>query len=256
MLDRLADLLDVQTLSPTTAAFVIAALLVAAIVRGYSGFGFSMLAVSGLSLALPPAAAIPIVFLLEVAASIHMLPSVWRQVDWRSLWPLIAGTLIATPFGVHLLASLPETPIRLAIAVLVATTTILLWRGFALKRMPGLGATLATGGAVGLLNGSLGIGGPPVILFYLSSPAGTAAVRASLVAFFLATDTYALALGATQGLVTTGTFVSALVLLPVLLIGIAIGSRGYIRTEPATFRKAVLVLLLLLSIAGAIRALL
>jgi hypothetical protein len=39
------------------------------------------------------------------------------------------------------------------------------------------------------------------------------------------------------------------------LIGIAIGSRGYIRTEPATFRKAVLVLLLLLSIAGVARAL-
>lgn len=255
MLDRLATLLDLQTLSPAMAAIVIATLLIAAIIRGYSGFGFSMLAVSGLSLVLPPATAIPIVFVLEVAASIHMLPGVWRQVDWRSLAPLILGTLVATPFGVHLLASLPETPIRLAIAVLVATTTILLWRGFALKEMPGTGAIFATGTAVGLLNGSLGIGGPPVVLFYLSSPAGTAAVRASLVAFFLATDTYALALGATQGLVTTGTFLAALVLLPVLLIGIAIGSRGYIRTEPALLRKAVLVLLLLLSIAGAIRAL-
>jgi len=256
MLDRLADLLDLQTLSPAMAAAVIAALLAAAIIRGYSGFGFSMLAVSSLSLVLPPATAIPIVFVLEVAASAHMLPSVWRQVDWRSLAPLLAGTLIATPFGVHLLASLSETPIRLAIAVLVATTTILLWRGFALKEMPGTGATFATGTAVGLLNGSLGIGGPPVVLFYLSSPAGTAAARASLVAFFLATDTYALALGATQGLVSAGTFLAALVLLPVLLLGIALGSRGYIRTEPATFRKAVLVLLLLLSIAGAIRALL
>ena len=256
MLDRLAELLDLQTLSPGMATAMIAALLVAAVIRGYSGFGFSMLAVSSLSLVLPPATAIPIVFVLEVAASAHMLPGVWRQVNWRSLAPLIVGTLVATPLGVHLLANLPETPIRLAIAILVATTTILLWRGFAMTKMPGIGATFATGTAVGLLNGSLGIGGPPVVLFYLSSPAGTAAVRASLVAFFLATDTYALALGATQGLVTGGTFLAALVLLPVLLVGIAIGSRGYIRTEPATFRKAVLVLLLVLSIAGAIRALL
>lgn len=247
---------DLAALPASTLVTVGLAIFIAAIVRGYSGFGFSMLAVSGLTLVLPPATAIPIVFTLEVAASIHMLPGVWRQVDWRSLWPLVAGTLIATPFGVHLLATLPETPIRLAIALLVVTATILLWRGFALQRMPGLGATLATGTAVGLLNGGLGIGGPPVILFYLSSPAGTAAVRASLVAFFLATDTYALTLGAVEGLVTTRTFLTALLLLPVLLVGIVLGGRGFIRTDPATFRKAVMVLLLILSAAGVVRTLL
>ncbi len=251
----MAALSDLAALPIATLVTVGLALLVAAIVRGYSGFGFSMLAVLGLTLALPPAEAIPIVLTLEVAASLHMLPGVWRQIDWRSLWPLVVGALVATPFGVHLLATLPETPIRLAIATLVVTATILLWRGFALQRMPGIGATLATGSAVGLLNGGLGIGGPPVILFYLSSPAGTAAVRASLVAYFLATDTYALALGAAEGLVTTRTFLAALALLPVLLLGIAIGSRGFIRTDPATFRKAVLVLLLILSAAGVARAL-
>src|SRR5688572_12254444 len=130
MLDRIADLLDLSTLSPITVVAVATALLIAAIVRGYSGFGFSMLAVSGLTLALPPATAIPIVLTLEVVASIHMLPSVWRQVDWRSLWPLVAGTVVATPIGVHLLVTLPEMPIRLAIATLVITATILLWRGF------------------------------------------------------------------------------------------------------------------------------
>jgi uncharacterized membrane protein YfcA len=255
MLDRLTDLLDLSTLSPATAVAVGAALLAAAIVRGYSGFGFSMLAVSGLTLALPPAVAIPIVLTLEVAASVHMLPGVWRQVDWRSLWPLASGTAVATPIGVHLLVNLPETPIRLAIAALVIAATTLLWRGFALQRMPSLGATLATGAAAGLLNGSLGIGGPPVILFYLSSPAGTAAARASLIAYFLVTDAYAIGIGALEGLVSAGTFLAAAALLPVLLVGIAIGSRGYIRTEPATFRKAVLVLLQLLSAAGVVRAL-
>lgn len=90
-----------------------------------------------------------------------------------------------------------------------------------------------------------------MILFYLSSPAGTAAARASLVAYFFVADAYAIAIGVAEGLVSAGTFVAALALLP---IGIAIGNRGYIRTEPATVRKAVLVLLLLLSLAWAIRA--
>ena len=80
-------------------------------------------------------------------------------------------------------------------------------------------------------------------------------MRASLIAFFLATDAYALGLGAAEGLVTPRTFLAALALLPVLLAGIAVGSRGFIRTDPAAFRKAVLVLLMILSAVGAARAL-
>jgi uncharacterized protein len=94
-----------------------------------------------------------------------------------------------------------------------------------------------------------------VILVYFSSPAGNAASRASLVAYFFVTDAYAIGVGALQGLVSTRTFVVALALVPILLLGIAIGSRGYITADAATFRKAVLVLLLLLSIVGAARAL-
>ena len=44
----------------------------AAIVRGYSGFGFSLLVITSLSLLMPPATFIPAVFMLEIAASLHI----------------------------------------------------------------------------------------------------------------------------------------------------------------------------------------
>jgi uncharacterized membrane protein YfcA len=57
----------------------------AAVVRGYSGFGFSLLAVTSLSLLLPPTEIVPSIFIMEVAASLHLLPSVWRDIHWRAL---------------------------------------------------------------------------------------------------------------------------------------------------------------------------
>jgi uncharacterized protein len=72
----------------------------AAIVRGYSGFGFSLLAITSLSLVFAPAQVIPAIFMLEIAASLHMLPSIWRDVHWRSLGFLLTGTIIGTPVGV------------------------------------------------------------------------------------------------------------------------------------------------------------
>ena len=107
----LADLLPLAAAS----AFI----FLAAIVRGYSGFGFSLLSITALSLLFPPAQVIPAIFLLEVAASLHLLPSIWRQVHWRSLGLLMAGALAGTPLGVHALAHLPQAPMTLALALFV-----------------------------------------------------------------------------------------------------------------------------------------
>ena len=172
----------------------------AAVVRGYSGFGFSLLAVTSLSLLLPPAEIVPSIFIMEVAASLHLLPGVWRDIHWRALLWLAVGCLVGTPFGVYALAHVPPAPMTVALAVFVLIAAILLARGYALKSLPGPAVTFATGTSSGLLNGSFGIGGPPVILFFFSSPAGAAAGRASMIAFFLITDVVGLAWQGWSGL--------------------------------------------------------
>ena len=65
--------------------YAFSAILIAAFIRGYSGFGFSALAVTSLSLILPPAEVVPTAFLLEIVASIFMLPMVWKSIDWQKL---------------------------------------------------------------------------------------------------------------------------------------------------------------------------
>lgn len=231
-----------------TLAYACLCIFVAAIVRGFSGFGFSLLAISALSLVYAPADIIPSIFMLELAASINLLPSIWKDIHWKSLGPLTLGCLIATPLGVWLLAHVPPAPMQIALSVFVLIATVLLWRGIALKSMPGkLGATLA-GAASGLSNGAFGIGGPPVILFYFASPAGAAAGRASLTAFFLATDVIGLANQSAQGLVTRDAAWRALSYLPPLLAGVWIGARSFKGTNPESFRKAVLVLLAVLAV--------
>src|SRR3954452_1290136 len=97
-----------------------ACVFAAAIVRGYSGFGFSLLAITSLSLMLPPAEIIPPIFMMEVAASLSLLPGIWKDIHWRSLGLLGAGCLVGTPIGVWLLASVPAEPMKIAaFAVLV-----------------------------------------------------------------------------------------------------------------------------------------
>jgi uncharacterized membrane protein YfcA len=228
----------------------------AAVVRGYSGFGFSLLAITALCLLYAPAQVIPAIFLLEIAASLHLLPSIWRDVHWRSLSWLMAGALIGTPIGVHALANFPQAHMTLALALFVLTATVLLWRGFSLKKLPSNAATLAAGTATGLANGAFGMGGPPVILFYFASPAGNAAGRASLIAYFLFTDVVGLALLAGQGLVTPQSSMLAIAFLPPLVAGVWLGARCFRMADPERFRRIVLVVLACLAVITAVKAVL
>lgn len=226
-------------------------MFLAAIVRGFSGFGFSLLVIPALSLLMAPATFIPAIFMLEIAASLHLLPSIWKDIHWRSLAPLIIGCVIGTPLGVWLLANMPAPPMQVALALFVLTAVYFLFRGFALKTMPGTTASGVVGTASGLANGAFGIGGPPAILFYFASPAGHEAGRASLIAYFLMTDLIGLAFLSREALITGDTLYMALAFLPALLIGNWIGARGFKSADPVSFRRWVLILLAVLAVLSA-----
>ena len=235
-------------MSGAVVTYALVCVFAAAIVRGFAGFGFSLLAITAISLVLPPVVVVPSIFLMEIAASVHLLPSVWREVHWRAIGLLLLGCLLATPLGVWLLATTPVAPMQIALGGVVLAAAILLLRGYALRSMPGRASTVATGAASGLLNGAFGIGGPPVILFFFASPAGMAAGRASVIAYFLGTDLIALAFMLRQDLIGTPQLWLALVFLPALLAGNWLGAKGFRGIEPEAFRRWILWILMLLAL--------
>ena len=93
-----------------------------------------------------------------------------------------------------------------------------------------------------------------MILFYFASPAGNVAGRASLVAFFLATDVIGLANQSVHGLITWDTVVRAATYLPALLAGVWVGARSFKGTDPQTFRKYVLGILGMLAVIIFVKA--
>ena len=245
--------MDIFALPPLVLSYACAAVLVGAVVRGFTGFGSSLLWVSSLTLVLPPAEVVPMVLMFEVAASAALLPAVWRQVHWRSLVWIVLGTLVATPFGIYLLVVLSADAIRLWIGVIVLVASVLIWRG-ARTAAAGPMPALLTGLGAGLLNGSTAIGGPPVILFYFGSTAAVAVGRATIIAFFLASDSVGAGLMATQGLVTATVLWRWLLFLPLVGLGIWLGHRRFLGTEPETVRRLALGLLAIMALALLLRA--
>lgn len=227
--------------------------LLAGIVRGYAGFGFSAIVVAVLSQFLPPSEVVPIVLFLEIAASVHMFPSVWHLIDRRALLYLMLGSFFSLPAGVLLLANLDENLMRLLIALLILIASLMIAMGFRIAAA-GDKMNLATGVVSGAMTGAAGVGGLAIVTMFLSSAANMAVARATLVAVFFISDSYAIAVGTWQGLIDLPVIYRSAILVLPLALGVNIGSRLFHRSNHDAARKFAVKLLIVLSLLTLTRA--
>jgi uncharacterized protein len=224
--------------------FVLATFL-GGFVSGFSGFAMGIV-VSGIWLHLitpiQTAALIAGYGLLTQGYGIAKLRHEW---SWQSIWPLIAGTAIGIPIGVMLLTQINPTWVRFGVGML-----LVLYAAYGLVRPP-LGpfkisapADVAIGIANGLVGGLTGLGGiVSTISCQLrgwSKDKQRAVFQPVLFAAFVIISISQLVAGS----YTAETVKLYAIGLPFMVAGIWIGFKLYGSINDETFRKTVLVLVL------------
>ena len=90
-------------------------------------------------------------------------------------------------------------------------------------------------------------------LFLLVTNIQPAIIRGSLAALFFLTDTYAFILSFFGGIVDMITIYRTIPLVIILPLGVYIGDKFFVKAKEATYRKAVLYFLIIVSIIGIFR---
>lgn len=248
-------------LTPTLLAVAAAAVVAAGVVRGYAGFGFSAMVVGTLAIVTSPAKIVPVMYLLEIAASLSQLPAIRRHIDWQWLIPLALANLITTPLGVWMLTRFNEDLLRLLIALSLLVLSVILLTGYArpkTDRPVGNVLRWATGGVSGIMSGIAAVGGLAIAAMFLLTGVAAVQLRATMIALLFIMDIWALGLSYVGGIVYWQTIALAAVLAPAMIIGIHLGHRLYHldmarAASEVTFRRRVSMLLLMLAVAGLLR---
>ena len=248
---------------PLLIATGLVVVFLAGVVRGFSGFGFSALCVAALSLFVSPARVVPPIFVLEILASVSLLRGAWPCVDWRWMAWLALGNVVFIPFGVWVLAFVPEGPLRLLIGSMLLVAALASRRDMRLALAPTPLVGLAIGVVSGFFNGVAAIGGMAVAVVFNAARMEPQRLRATLIVLFLGTDLYALAWAgflpagaqSDNALLGRETFLWAACLLPAMLAGVWVGQRSFAGVAPQQFRRHVLNLLALVALVTVLRAL-
>jgi uncharacterized membrane protein YfcA len=245
---------QILALGPWGTGFVLLVAFGAGILRGYTGFGFALASVPALTLILDPADMVPAITVITLIGGLQLVIQVWRQADWPSVWLLLAGAVVGLPFGVIMLRDLPPDLMRAFIGLVVLIAVLLLWRGFTFSDAPSKAMRLVLGALSGLLNGSTSMGGPPVIIFFLASPAGTVVGRASLLVYFFLLSWITLGTAAWGGLLTIRVLSVTVLMLPAMVAGNWMGAHLFNKSSAGTYRRVALIVLAAVAAVATLRA--
>ena len=236
--------------STPTIVVLIAVTAGAGLVRGFAGFGAGLVMAPVFIYLLGPRVAVPLIVILDLAASIQLLPSAFRKTRWKTVLPLGISAALMIPLGSLALISLPRAMLLKIVSGIVLVFVGVLSTGWRYRSMPKLPVTTGAGIASGFLTGMAGIGGPPIILFLLSGPDSARENRAGFISFFAMSQLVALTTFTAGGLVTPAIVPWVLILTPVFLISILAGSRLFSAANEMIYRRVALVFLAGVALAG------
>ena len=241
-----------ETVFASLPQFLLACLILAAAEAVYVllGFGAGLVAVGALALLLPELRdAVVLLLLVNLPAELYVVRTSWTRISWRGVMVLFAGVAIGIPIGAWLLRWSDPRFLLTALGVfLVAVGMIFLNSPKPHRREHHPLVAPPVGLLSGVLTGLFGTGGPPLILYYQLSGVDKTAFRGNLMAIFLLMTAVRVPSYAALGLITAPRLLSALAVMPAVLLGAFIGHRIHLELEEDTFRRIVSAALLVIGV--------
>jgi uncharacterized membrane protein YfcA len=219
-------------------------ILMGALIQGMAGFGFSQFVLPLLVLILASRELIPVMVVLSLFLNILLISGLRRHVRLRRIWPMMAGGALGIPIGTYILLIADADLLKIMIGILIlvfGTAQLFNARRKLKNEKPAMGPL---GFAGGILNGSVSMSGPPLILFFSNQGYPKKKFKANLIAFFLFINIATLPFFLYAGLLTRTVVETSGLLLPGMLIGAFAGSRLSRGITESKFRKGVLVLVM------------
>lgn len=239
----------------TTAELIVvgAAVFVAAFIQIVAGFGFALLAVPLMTLAIEPKVAVVVSTLTGVFVTSFLAYKDRADADKVLVRRMTIGAYVGMPLGLLVFVSVDDNVLRFLLGIAVLVAVVLLAMRVSLHHV-GPHLDYGAGFISGVLATSLSTNGPPLVFALQARQLSAPRFRATISTVFAFTNIGGLALFIASGEVTRDGLVAAAVTIPAMLAGQLLGFplRKYVHGE--RFRWLVLLLLIAAAISAVVNA--
>ncbi|USG68404.1 sulfite exporter TauE/SafE family protein [Brevibacillus ruminantium] len=201
--------------------FLVLIVLVAALLQTSTGYGFSIIGTPFLFLLYPAHTAIQINIILSLCISIVMIYKIRKEIDHSLLVRLIKGSLIGLLFGLVIYLYVDVQWLKFAVGSLILLSTMLLIFRLTIRQTKFRDAF--TGGISGLLTTSIGVPGPPLLLYFSGVGTRKETLRSTTLAYYLFVYFISLLMQISFDGTNNEVWVSSMIAVPPLFVGIFLG---------------------------------
>lgn len=209
-------------------------ILVASILQTSTGFGFSILATPFLLLIFTPAEAIQINLTLSLVISMALLSKISKDIDYGVLKRLVIGSGVGLPIGMAIFLLIDIDKLKLIISLTIIGLTIMLMRKVRLKQNQK--RDLVVGGISGSFTTSIGMPGPPLLLYFSGTDTAKEKLRGTTLAFYLFIYSISLIIQMIFAGTNKTVWISSGYALPIVFIGLYLGQLLFGRINQSVFR--------------------
>lgn len=225
-------------------------LIISGLVYGVFGFGYAIISLALLPLFTSVKVAIPMVTVQAPVFTGFMLYGLRRNLELRSVLPLIVGLTIGLPLGVFLLRILSEENLRKILGLTILL--YVLWSIYKSSPKTSLLHNDSWGLFAGVLSGIVGgaiLAGGPIVVIYLSLRGlRKEKFKAIFLAWAMTICCILMPFYAISGILTSRIFLWALITLPFGALGTFLGTKVFKVMKESIFYQIIIVVLALLGI--------
>lgn len=195
--------------------------LIASMLQTSTGYGFSIIGTPFLLMLYPAHMAIQMNIILSICLSAFMIFKIRNEVDKALLMRLIKGSILGLVFGIFVYLYLDIQLLKMTVGVIILILTILLIFKLTINRSRN--KDFLTGGVSGVLTTSIGVPGPPLLLYFSGAGIDKTTLRSTTLAYYLFVYFASLVMQISFGGTSKETWGFSLLAIPPLFAGIVLG---------------------------------
>ncbi len=232
-------------------AVIVAIYFAAFITRGVLGFGAVAPIVIITSLLIEPHHAVLLALVAGTLPQLQMLPEGIRDGDRAIARPVLVAMMAGIPGGVWVFANMGTDRFTLVLGSVIAVLIMLdmghvLDRAFKHMNLRALPVALGLSLVAGFVNGIAGAGGVVSIAVYLRHAcANHVSLRGTLILIGTLLMCWRLVVTGVGGLISLKLVAEAIILLPVVYVGVWLGTRYFRTATPERYHRLVQLVILL-----------
>ena len=210
---------------------------VASFMTAYAGFGGALIMVPLFTFLIGPIQAIALTAISGAFAYTHLIPASLKDAHWPELGPVAIGLSVSISIGSHFLVEMDPLVVRFGMGVFILFAATLLISKYRYSGPRGSFTSLIVGGLTGGIVGGAGVpAGPILVIFFLAAHQAIGVQRANIIVSIWLLLMIMLANLLFRGTVNSETFIKAIFVVPLSILGSLAGQYAFKRVPLSWFK--------------------